>query len=91
MGGVALALSPYGALVAGLEDDPGGGVRVFVGARYRHLYFVPWPEDEQGAIDAWRSSYHGHCIVDERGAWLGPPHATLPGHEPGYHQRNALP
>lgn len=86
----ALAFSPYGVDVTGVEDDPGGGKRVFVGARYRHVYFVPFPQDEDGVINAWRGSYCGHLLVDERNALLGPPHATLPGHDVGYHERGAL-
>jgi hypothetical protein len=87
---VALGLTPYCSEVTGVEDDPGGGYRVFVGARYRGIYFVPFPGDEDVAVNAWRGSYSSHLIIDERDAVLGPPHATLPGHDVGYHERNRI-
>lgn len=66
-GGAALAYSGLGALICGVEPDPFGGVRVFVGARYRGRYFVLRdPEDVAAARAAWASSYCGHLVMDHR-------------------------
>lgn len=82
-------LHPHSTLITGVEDDPGGGLRVFVGARYRHIYFVPFPQDERAVLSAWGGGWRGHCLADARDCVLGPSHMTLPGHDSGFHDRAA--
>jgi hypothetical protein len=74
--------------ITGVEDDPGGGLRVYITGRYNGIYFVPFPEDEQKIERGWAASYCGHLLIDPDEAWGALCHATLPGHEPGYHHRD---
>ena len=60
----ALAYSPLGVLVCGVEPDP-AGARVYIGARYRGRYFIARGEDADKALRVWRGSI-GHVVMDRR-------------------------
>ena len=63
--GAALAFSGRGVEIVGVEDEPEDPdvVRIYVGARYRGLYFtVDGPRAEQARRD-WRASYCGHLLM----------------------------
>lgn len=77
-------------VIVGVEDDPGGGIRVYVDHRMHDRYFVPFPEDAPEVEKAWAGGL-GFLLVDVVHAYSDPVAATLPGHEPGYHHRNARP
>lgn len=66
--GVALALSPHGVLICGVEEDPDiqGAVRVYVGPRYRQQYFLTQGDMATEAKRAWAASYTGHLVADAR-------------------------
>lgn len=62
----ALAFSGLGVEVCGVEPDPFGNVRVFVGPRYRGRYFIARGEDAVRCRNAWAGSYCGHLLMDRR-------------------------
>lgn len=67
-GGGVLAFSGLGVLICGVEPHPPtGGVRVFVGPRYRGRYFVlDDPGDADAARSGWAASFCGHLVMDRR-------------------------
>lgn len=44
-------------LIVGVEDDPGGWLKVYLGARYKNIYCVVTnPEDQERVKKAWGST-----------------------------------
>lgn len=50
-------------LVVGVEDQPEGWTKVFIGARYKNTYVVPMPEEVERIKQAWGASYMGHLTM----------------------------
>ena len=63
----ALAFSGMGVEICGVEPDISGGVKVYVGARYRGRYFiVSDPDDAAHVRRQWAATYRGHLLMDRR-------------------------
>ncbi len=53
----------HGVFITGVEDQPDGSTRVYVGPRYRGVYFDEPAEDVETARVAWRNA-PAHLIAD---------------------------
>jgi len=43
-------------LITGIEDQPEGWTKVFIGPRYKNIYVVPMPEEVERVKRAWGST-----------------------------------
>lgn len=66
MNGAALALSPFGVEVVGVEPGLEGETRVYLGHRSKGLYFIVTGEDAERVWRAWQATFHGHLFMDRR-------------------------
>lgn len=58
-------LTGKSALVTGVENDQDGGLRMYVGARYKGIYAIIEDEDAKEKLRReWGASLMGHLVVE---------------------------